>query len=73
MVAQVFIIAYHDDVLSCTKHELHPIDWQHAMTRPDAAKWSLAPQSGTVVDRTNAGRTAANVAKWSYPPAILLL
>jgi hypothetical protein len=67
------IVAYYGDASLCIKHELHPVDWAHAMTRPDAAKWSLSAQSGTVVDRTNAGRTAVNVAKRSYPPAMLLI
>jgi hypothetical protein len=47
------VVAYYGDAKACRKHLLHPTDWQAAKRAPDAAKWSLAPQSViSVIDAT---------------------
>jgi hypothetical protein len=46
------IVAYYGTAASCVKYLLHPQDWQAAKQAPDAAKWSLSAQSGTVVDKS---------------------
>jgi hypothetical protein len=43
------VIAYYGTAASCTKYSLDPIDWAAAQQRPDSGKWSLTPQSGTIV------------------------
>jgi hypothetical protein len=48
----VDVIAYYGDANSCTKFKMHPIDWKAAQKAPDAAKWSLSAQSGTVIDKS---------------------
>jgi hypothetical protein len=48
----VDVVAYYGDATSCRKHKLHPMDWKAAQKAPDAAKWALSAQSGTVVDVT---------------------
>jgi hypothetical protein len=68
------VIAYFGDAASCTKFEMHPIDFAFAMSRPDAAKWSLTAQSSTVIDRTKtlAARTYLWAGEGTYPVQGLL-
>ena len=51
------IVAYYGDATLCRKHLLHPVDWAEAKRGPDAAKWSLAPQS--VISVINGTRNSA--------------
>jgi hypothetical protein len=46
------VIAFYGTAASCTKYRLHPQDWKEAQLRPDAAKWALSAQSGTVIDKS---------------------
>jgi hypothetical protein len=46
------VIAFYGNAASCQKYLLFPTDWAAAMQAPDASKWALSAQSGTVVDRS---------------------
>jgi hypothetical protein len=66
------ITAYYGTAASCTRYSLDPIDWQDAQTRPDKAKWSLTPQSGTITNDIPppfAPVTSTNINAWApgYP------
>ena len=43
------VTAYYGTAASCTKYSLDPIVWAAAQQAPDKAKWSLTPQSGTII------------------------
>jgi hypothetical protein len=48
-MATTKITAFYGDATRCTKYSLDPIDWAATQAAPDAAKWSLSPQSGTII------------------------
>jgi hypothetical protein len=62
-------VAFYGDSNSCIKVKLHPIDWAEAQRRPDASKWALSAQSGTVVDHTRPNYASGSPANASgaYP------
>jgi hypothetical protein len=43
------ITAFYGDATSCIKYSLDPIDYAATQRAPDAGKWSLTPQSGTII------------------------
>jgi hypothetical protein len=76
------IIAFYGDATSCTKYSLDPIDWVAAQRAPDAAKWALSPQSGTIIIdpsfqtfplQVNFGTATFPAPTWNINPATGLL
>jgi hypothetical protein len=56
-------VAYYGTAASCQKFALDTADYNFAITRPDAALWSLSAQSAIVFDKT-----VPAVSLYSLPP-----
>jgi hypothetical protein len=56
------IVAFYGTSASCQKFLLFPTDWAAAQQAPDAAKWPLSAQSGTIVDMSVPASQVARLA-----------